>query len=356
MSKGAATSEEQSPHSASVLKPVEFSTRGMDPASQFEVWRDHFSAVHQVEVERSCRHSFEATGRHWMLGSILFGVYETPARKVLRTRKQIAQDGLDHWFLRVFRSGRVRSRSENSEFILEPGQLSIGTYAHPYEEDQTADTWLVAIIPRNAILHLRDVIPEPRVLSGAPADCLADFLLSLGQRLPKANSAEMPQLSESLHSVVSACIPTYEKVEGVTTSGRDVLLRERVARIIAMHISSARLTPDRIAELAGVSRSSLYRAFEGRGGVAEYVSRLRLELVRRDLKSANLAEVPIYRIAERRGFYNVASFNRAFRSYFGQSPSEVRVASQHTTVSGLKDAPRASVPIHFIDLLRSEER
>ena len=253
------TSLEYSPDRAAALDHLEISTREIAPADRFEFWRDQFAALHDVNVEGSRRYHFEASGRYWMLGSVLFGIYQTPARKVTRTKKQIARDDLDHWFIRVVRNGQIYSRSQNGSFTVEPGQVTIGTYAQAYEEEHTADEWILAIVPRNAIPHLENQVSESRILRGSPSSLLADFLISLAQRLPSVTHAELPQLGEALHGLISVCITNSEH-SGVA-KGPNGYVREVVERIIARHISSSRLTPTRIAELAGISRSNSLSSF-----------------------------------------------------------------------------------------------
>jgi AraC-like DNA-binding protein len=100
-----------------------------------------------------------------------------------------------------------------------------------------------------------------------------------------------------------------------------------VSRIIRENIGSARLDARRICALTGLSRSALYRLFEGESGVAAHVRAIRLGLVMDDLLDPALRDEPISAIAERRGFHCAASFNRTFRRAFGRTPSEARAAA-----------------------------
>lgn len=343
------TPQEHPPLPVDALGCLEISTNDIDPAKRFEFWRNEFNALHQVDVEPSRRYGFEAWGRFWMLGSILFGISQTPARTITRTKDQTARDDLHHWFIRVVRKGRIATRSEKSSFVMQPGQIAIGSYADAYEEAHTANEWLVAIVPRKALPHLECEIGDPRILHGAPSALLADFLIALEQRLPQITPAELPQVGAALLGMISVCLAPSEYCGWAKAPIGCV--REHVDTIIAKHISSSRLTPARVAELAGISRSTLYRAFETEDGVAQHICRKRLELVRRDLESPLLAGVPIYQVAERRGLHNVASFNRSFRRQFGLTPSDVRAAA--------RDAfPKTSLSpasSHFIDLIRSQD-
>ncbi|MCL5776177.1 helix-turn-helix transcriptional regulator [Limibaculum sp. FT325] len=113
--------------------------------------------------------------------------------------------------------------------------------------------------------------------------------------------------------------------------------------MIERNIASARLDAARIAKLAGVSRTTLYRIFEGSAGVAAHVRMIRLEGVRTALRDPGQAKVPIAAIAERHGFHSIASFNRAFRRAFGITPGKARAATHASTPVAAGAMPPVSV-------------
>ncbi len=330
--------------------PIVFSTENINPKEQFESWRETFGSLHDVEVEADRRQAFSASGQHWMLGPILFGVYETPARRIIRSSKRCAQDDIDHWYFRVSRVGRIVSRSGDDIIEAGPGELNFSTFGRPYEEDQVAGEWIAAMIPRGSLPLLSSSPPAPGVLRGAPARLLADFLLSLAERLKEASKADLPSIAEATRGMIAACVRPTE----VPQQMEQVFLRERIDRIIFGNIASARLDANRLCELSCISRSSLYRVFESRGGVARHLHRLRLKLVHRDLTDPALANQPIARLAELRGLHNASSFNRAFRREFGCTPGDVRAAMQ-SNIPLLRlygEQKGGSNRFHFIDLLR----
>jgi AraC-like DNA-binding protein len=103
-------------------------------------------------------------------------------------------------------------------------------------------------------------------------------------------------------------------------------LRERVRRAVHRHLQSPSLGPQKLCHEAAMSRSQLYRLFEGEGGVAHYIQRRRLsESFTLLCDASNL--LPIAKIAEQLCFADASSFSRAFRREFGMSPSDVRAAS-----------------------------
>lgn len=86
----------------------------------------------------------------------------------------------------------------------------------------------------------------------------------------------------------------------------------------------------------GISRSGLYRLFEGVGGVTHYIQRQRLLGAFAALSDLNDTRT-IAQISEAFGFPSASGFSRAFRREFDLSPGDAR-ATAHS------DHPCASVP------------
>lgn len=80
---------------------------------------------------------------------------------------------------------------------------------------------------------------------------------------------------------------------------------------------------DAVAQAAGVSRATLYRAFDGEGGVNRYIQDRRLHYARIALRRRQDGTPTIAEIAQDYGFASPNHFSRLFRTRYGYSPSEV---------------------------------
>jgi AraC-like DNA-binding protein len=324
-------------------------TDDITPSDRFEWWRNEFGSLHRVEVARDKRTAFTASGEHWLLGSILVGRYRTSARRVVRAPVQVSRDGADHWVLRVMARGVLVSRSSFGGFRAFPGQVAVTSYAQDYSDDHSEDEWVAAIIPRHALPTSVPAILAPTVLSGSRAGLFADYMLSLAQRLRDADPSELPAIAEMTRVMVIACL-TEDATFAQMPTERSIVIRERVERLIRDNLGSARLNPERICALAGISRSALYRLFEDRGGVAAYVQVLRLKRVHAELNDPRSAFDTIAGLAERHGLHNATAFNRAFRRQFGCAPGDVRRTALRADWTS--PAPGRSSPRSFADLLQ----
>ncbi|RIK36204.1 MAG: hypothetical protein DCC55_28070 [Chloroflexi bacterium] len=98
-----------------------------------------------------------------------------------------------------------------------------------------------------------------------------------------------------------------------------------VLRYIHGHIDQP-LDRERLAQVAGFSIPHLHRVFVAHTGesVASYVRRVRLERAGRKLR---MGAVDITEVALAAEYASHAAFGKAFKQYFGLSPSEFRQLS-----------------------------
>lgn len=136
---------------------------------------------------------------------------------------------------------------------------------------------------------------------------------------------------------------------------------QRTIRRRAMHLfemASTRRPPtvDEVAKAIGVSRSSLYRAFEPMGGVVSYVRHQRLARVYAALRVRSGADVGLEALALQQGFASTNQLAKAFRERFGIDPKEVQPSrlARRSTATGTDELESAAHDV-FLDWLRVGE-
>lgn len=323
---------------AAPLRPMVMATRDLAPNDRFEAWRERYRTLNEVIVAPRQREAFAAHAEDWPLGEMLLSRASAPARRLVRTARDCAADDFDHWVLRVSRAGPMLCRSGDSTIRVEAGQLFVGAFDRPSTVDYPDGDWVALIVPRHVATRWGlDLGMAQRIgPKGAGAQVAADFLLSLADHMPAATTADVPRLGEALRGVLAAALPAGG--EAVRLAPADVATRQRavVDRIIRREIASARLNVSRLSQLSGLSRSTLYRLYEGEGGLAARIRHIRLDEVRAALADPAQARNTIGQVAEKWGFHCTTSFNRAFRSAFATTPGAVRARG-----AGVQDRTRS---------------
>lgn len=107
-------------------------------------------------------------------------------------------------------------------------------------------------------------------------------------------------------------------------AGADFHRLNRAKAFIEKNLTSRDLTPETIARVANVSRSTLYRLFKSSGGVSHYILQQRLRLAS-ELLGDSGEHRQIAELAFDLGFVSDAHFCRAFRQAFGAPPGAFRL-------------------------------
>ncbi len=316
----------------------EISTTGVAQPDRFEWWRAQFRPLNEVQIEPDHRADFRAAARTWRLGPILFTHCDAVARQVVRTPADCSRDGVDDWNIRIGADASVTSRTAGGSLRVRPGLATLGTFGTEYCDSYDAGEWLGVIFPRSIApsIHADTAGRCVEPLTGAPGLALAGYLLSLAKLLPSAAPHDLPRLADMTRAMLVAAL-SGPRSPNVDPADHLTMVRVRVEQVILANIGSARLDANRIAGLANVSRSTLYRAFEAKGGVAGYVMDMRLDRICGDIGTAGSSRESIAQVAARYGLHNAASFSRAFRRRFGCTPTEFREAARASCGHGLCD-------------------
>ena len=100
----------------------------------------------------------------------------------------------------------------------------------------------------------------------------------------------------------------------------------RVKAYLTQHAGDSDLTPDRIADVLGMARSSLYRLLQEEGlQVSAHVAEYRLASIAKTLRDPAWIERPIGEIAALWGHFDQAYLTRVFKRRFGETPSRYRL-------------------------------
>jgi AraC-like DNA-binding protein len=235
---------------------------------------------------------------------------------------------------------------------MRPGVVYVLTMAEAFaaEREGASIDWLSVFVARDAVPELDAALWGAlyRPLDSVAGRLLAGLMSDIADVLPHLEEPDLPHLARAVHALLAAALAGAEGTGDGPHNLEDAQLG-RVKRLVREHLAAATLRPGRLAALAGMSRSQLYRLFEPLGGVAHYIQAQRLRHASRRL-SDPAERRDIATIAEAAGFFDPSSFSRAFRREFGCSPREMRIAAQQGGVPVRAAVPRAET---VWDLMRS---
>lgn len=294
---------------------LDLSTSPAPHAEQFDLFRSWHSNIADVELLRDKFASFAARERVWQLDSLTLASIEYPRTGYRRRWSSKKNPTFNHWLLSV-----PRILSSNGE-PPQTGQLRWQCLAAPHQDQGEDDGVLCLFLPRDFAFSQPfklDIRPEM-------AAFIVDYILLLYGSLPDRKQNDVPYIAAATISLLTACVAPSRDHLLQAQGAIDAVIMARANKFIAARLGDRDLTPEKICQELGISRSRLYRIFEPVGGVSNYIRRQRL-LKTRDALSDTTDASPISSIAEKWGFMDPSVYSRTFRKEFGISPKDARAA------------------------------
>jgi AraC-like DNA-binding protein len=307
----------------------EFTLAGVAESDREELWERIVSDTHvgmslRFAADRPPR-PFHGVVRRRAIGDLALVDAECDPCGGMRGRSRIAGSDDDLVAVMVTRSGGEFLARGDVQADLRPGSLLI------WESHRPARFAVRGRFAKRTLIARRTALDE--VLGRG---------WSVGTGLPSPSSAAALLLVRYLDVLASADpLPpavagparnaALELFAGLIRSGTDVpspaptpALRSAMEAWIDGNLHTE-ITPARIAAAHGVSVRTVYRAFEPTGDtVGALVRTRRLARARRELSAGG---APISLIAARWGFADSSHFSRAFKAYYGCSPTDYRAGA-----------------------------
>lgn len=300
-----------------------FSTNELPPEHQLDAWCSESVPFLDITLPRDARRrDFPASVSALRLGGVMLCDTHRPPIEHGRRERQIKRDSLDHWIIAMCR-GMHREQS----FIMQENVPYVMSMGQPFRANEDGDriNWLALFIPRDTAPELTLALDAAcdRPLTGVAGRIFAEHMLTLQKYLGDIDQADGDLITLATLALLGNAVRAYTTERTCNSGQRQQLGRGRIKALIRNELALATLTPDKVAGMAGMSRSKLYRLFEPMGGVMKFIQMERLRRAHQLLWDPNELR-PIALIAEEVGFFDPSAFSRSFRQIYGCSPRDVR--------------------------------
>lgn len=267
----------------------------------------------------------------------------------------LSRDRLDLFALILRRADREGAQDISGD------RLEIRDLAQPFVLDtlnEEAADFLALWIPRSRILR---GFSNELALHGLSltrdlpaADIMASALECFARRAESMSLDEFDAAATGLVDLAASAINQRLRAELGPALGSPIASFIAIRRYIDQNIASPSLSAEKLSDLFGLSRASLYRLFEPVGGVGTYIRSARLSRAHQEIVAPQNGGCRAGHIAMRLGFPSPAAFNRLFKETYGVSPKEAReralapVADEHALVLAAGGAGLS----HYLGLLQ----
>ncbi|WP_336799619.1 helix-turn-helix domain-containing protein [Kaistia sp. MMO-174] len=304
------------------MSGFQIDTETVSANQQFDMWHAAMETVIDVaRVDtRDGPPGFPAVLNAWDFAGVGLVSMRMPGLGYARRWTQVRQPAVDHWSLMLPIADGWRQP-------YAPRTLYVSSLGMPFS-GQGSDTDVISLfIPRDAVsvqlASTLDSIHEPIVESGS-AGLLMDLLSSLRGRLFDGLSIDPLAVRKTLLALISATVSPLARHPENAREVQRFLMNQRILREIRSSVQAPDLGIDMLCSTFRLSRSALYRIFPDQG-VEAVIQKERLNAIAEVLVTNDQEKIGA--IAARYGFYDPSTFSRAFKSCFGVSPSEYRVAN-----------------------------
>ena len=242
-----------------------------------------------------------------------------------RGPEQIGRSGIDHISVIINRT-RTVGDCDGRNLDAAAGTVQFRDLSRPSTSRSEGIDVIKLLVPRTSL---------PSWLAGRGLHGLVLPAASAGERLVSSHLRTLCDVAADLSedegvAAMEATFVIAERFLGkagavspLQTEAIHRTIRQRTMRLIDAQLSRGPVETVWIARALGVSRSSLYRAFETTGGVQASIQRRRLDRAHVAIRMHQGPLVPLAEIAMQQGFTSEAVFIRAFRERFDIRPDEV---------------------------------
>ncbi len=312
---------------------IDFSTAAMRRNEGREAWSDQMTALcGRSPSLRFANEAFEASIKVRDVGGIDIGHLVHNVSEIAQDKLALSEEHCRHMMLVMQVSGRAIVSQGGTDTEIGVNELALIDTYRPFVCRFVGQT-----------RQLAAYLPAAELMTSCPASSFSrPYKWTAGDgvgRLARANLATMARLSDrfevadAMHARQMLVGLVKHMVERDRLPKRDtqhLLPDYRIMAFIDAHLADPDLGPAQIAAGCGVSVRRLHRSFvDTEWSVCEWIRHRRLARCREDLLDPVKDSLSITQIAFRWGFNDAAHFSRSFRSYYDQSPRDVRRQLSH---------------------------
>lgn len=302
---------------------LRWSTDDLPPEQRYRTWylRDWPRSEPIFRTEPS--EPFNTRWESVQLGQVTFVDTEITGMRWERRRQDIRVSDFDAIVVNMMIEGEAQGDLDGRPFHQTAGMFHFHDLSRPSLHGSTASRTYSVIIPRPVaeawFAPIHDL--HGLVVGGAAARALFAYSGHLKEMMPRLDLSEADRLGRVLLELLSVALLDSRPQPSSRLSAENIL-RRRAAEEIEQRLGRGIVIAD-LCRALGTSRSRLFAAFQGDGGIQTYILGQRLERARTALADLDPAG-SITNIALRLGFGDASHLSRSFRKRYGMAPSEYR--------------------------------
>ena len=305
-----------------------------------EQWRDLASPVYDVfpkEPEAQASVDIEVDE----IGGLFVSKVNMPSQLLVHDPSARCSVRNDYLLFERFYAGGGKGDVGGTEFNVMPSRLHLIDMSQRYTSAKTRNHSRGVCIPHEllgfdpsqnpAFASLEIDTPKGRLLAAAHAEMLAARNHGLAE--------DAASLAHAFVDLIRVLMLGQSSAHG-TRVGYELPLAVLIKDYVEANLHQPDLNADKLAAVFNVSRPTVYRHFDEKGGVGRHIRNARLDRCYFELSGAKSERGRVAAVARRWHFTNPANFSRLFRERFGLSPAECAKGQESAISSRIADQTR----------------
>ncbi len=258
-------------------------------------------------------------GRSWLIDGILISQAESDAT-IARRNKWQAENCASLVYVHRYQRGASYGYAGNLLIEKAAGEVLLTDQEMQLELVQTPLFAQGLHIPKSVLGYDRKF--HAPMINFSSNRLISQILHGEMDRLFDALVSSQDEARAILHRLIAClkvAIASPDQDGDVRRQARNAL-RDQIAQYIEANLNAPHLSVESLLQRFGVSRAGLYRMFEAKGGVRQFISDRKLYHAIAELTERPSERGRINAVADKWGFSTGANFNRAVKRRFGVPP------------------------------------
>jgi AraC-like DNA-binding protein len=308
-------------------------------AASLAAYRKMMRPVFEFEIPISAKKvPFWSEAEIFCLPDVTVSRTKSSGGRFTRTFTTIAQSPNDQILVVCYTSGHFTLAAGGTSRRVNKGELAFIDLSQEIVIEAPAVENVSLAISRHKLEALFPLLEISHGLA-LPPGALTRVLLGIMEDSmaigPAMTQVEARPIGDAIIRIVAACLENLSRqhvaANAVGSSASLVAMKAAIER----RLTEPTLGPKMLLDEFGITRSTLYRAFEPFGGVSAYIMERRLRYAFRRMTDPLQPRPRISQLAFEFGFSHPPAFTRAFKTYFGLAPKNVRALAVRPELSNV---------------------
>lgn len=308
---------------------VSWTTESASPGERFSYWREVVCQTVLNVATEAPPERFRARISGRKFAAFRFAAFDSSSHQIVRNQRLLASAPADNYLISLQYGGRCHISQDNEDLLLDPGEIAIVDGQQPFRVvfPQPVSR-VLAVVPKHALEAFAPSLRNAsnfKVRRQSPfAALIRQHLLELANTTHQLRELEIDVLTGNLFNLLALSIArdTTARMAGPELQLAALLMFCR------QQLANPELSATMVAARFNISVRTLQLRFRRTGQTfGRWLLENRLDASRIALRDPGRRGLSISEVAYRSGFNDLSHFNKAFRTRFGQTPSECRNGS-----------------------------